>query len=82
MKFIFKYIQETLKSGKISKPIFPYNLALLMLFRRFDKLSAAKSTNTTFFESEEVITKEEQIVKEAEIHLTSWFAFENSGGSQ
>jgi len=29
---------------------------LIMLFSRFDKLSATKNTNSTFFESEEVFS--------------------------
>jgi len=46
---IFKFFQGTSKSGKISKPILPDNLVLLMLFPRFDKLSTAKTTNAAVF---------------------------------
>jgi len=52
---IVKHFQETLKSGKISKPFFPYNLVMLILFSGFDKLSAPKNTNAPFITSEEVI---------------------------
>ena len=45
----FNFFQGTSKSGKISKPIFPDNLVMLMLFPRFDKLSTTKNTNATFF---------------------------------
>jgi len=45
----FNFFQVTSKSGKISKPIFPYNLVMLMLFPGFDKLSTTKNTNATFF---------------------------------
>jgi len=45
----FKFFQVTSKSGKISKPIFPYNLVMLMLFPGFDKLSTTKNSNATFF---------------------------------
>jgi len=38
----FKFFQGTSKSGKISKPIFPDNLIMLMLFPGFDKLSTSK----------------------------------------
>jgi hypothetical protein len=45
----FKYFEETLKSGKISKPIFHYNLVLLRLFHRFHKPSAPKKYKCYFF---------------------------------
>jgi len=45
----FKFVQGTLKSWKISKPIFPDNLVMLMLFPGIDKLSTTKNTNATFF---------------------------------
>jgi len=35
--------------GKFLKPIFPYNIAVLMPFTGFETLSAAKNTNATFF---------------------------------
>jgi len=49
--YFFNLFQGTSKSGKISKPIFPYNLVRLMLFPGFDKLSTTKNTNATFFSS-------------------------------
>ena len=45
----FNFFQGTSKSGKISKPIFPINFVMLMLFPRFDKLLTTKNTNATFF---------------------------------
>jgi hypothetical protein len=51
------FAQGTSKSGKISKPIFPNNFAMLMLFPRFDKISSTKNTNATFFQSEKVVFK-------------------------
>jgi len=45
----FSFFQGTSKSGKISKPIFPDDLVMLMLFPGFDKLSTTKNTNSTFF---------------------------------
>jgi hypothetical protein len=47
--YLFIIFQGTSKSGKISKPIFPDNLVMLMLFPGFDKLSTTKNTNATFF---------------------------------
>jgi len=45
----FKFFQGTSKSGKISKPIFPDNLVMLMLFPGFDKLSTTKKYKCDFF---------------------------------
>jgi hypothetical protein len=33
----------------MSKSIFPYNLAMIMPFHGFERLSVAKNTNATFF---------------------------------
>jgi len=53
----YKFFQGTSKSGKISKPIFPDNLVMFMLFPVLDKLSTSKNTNATFFKLEEVKIK-------------------------
>jgi len=45
----FKFFQVTSKSGKILKPIFPYNLVMLMLFPIFNKLSTTKIQMRLFF---------------------------------
>jgi hypothetical protein len=45
----FLIFSRDLKSGKISKPIFPNNFVMLMLFPSFDTLSTTKNTNATFF---------------------------------
>jgi len=47
----FKFFQRISKSGKISKPIFPDNLVMLMLFPGFDSSQLQKNTNETFLSS-------------------------------